>query len=281
MKVVAAVLLLGLVIASVVCEPEEPSNEAETERKHRHKHGRGDYHDDEYHSRDNHPSYPRNCPNCVKSCACQETLAKTELSSINGCNNAAGAANTCTAAGAALGAVNTGAGFCTDTTAVSFPGFCTVPANPSFCANPAFLGGDGAGGNKNGVTVAACNGPAAGVPAAPPSLCYQIKCTSDGFINIKADAVPNTCCGATDYLFLYKGATPGATPVITGNGIVPGVTAVGSMNLDFSEQCKKDDTYWICEKNGIIISSSIKATLSTQPTGITTCAAGTTLSCRG
>jgi hypothetical protein len=33
MKVVAAVLLLGLVIASVVCEPEEPSNEAETERK--------------------------------------------------------------------------------------------------------------------------------------------------------------------------------------------------------------------------------------------------------
>jgi hypothetical protein len=31
MKVLAAILLLGLVIASVVCEPEEP--EVETERK--------------------------------------------------------------------------------------------------------------------------------------------------------------------------------------------------------------------------------------------------------
>jgi hypothetical protein len=94
---------------------------------------------------------------------------------------------------------------------------------------------------------------------------------SAGFINIRADAVPNTCCGSADYLFLYKSATPNGTPVITGNGIVPGVTATGTMNLDFSEKCNLNDVYWLCEKTGVIITSSIKATLTNQPTGVTSC----------
>jgi hypothetical protein len=266
MKVVAIILLVGLVVASVVCEPEEP--EVETERKHRHKHR--DYKDDDY-SKSGSGSYPRNCPTCpakLQTCTCQQTLAANPLSSANGCVNTPGAANTNTCAGG-LNGIATSTGFCTDSTTAPnrFPDLCLV--NNGNCVTPASLGTTAAA----PVTVGACNGnQLAPNNANPSSLCYEIKCPSAGWINIKADSVPIGCCGAAatiaDFVYLFKN-TNNQNPTISTTPLVGG--ALGVMNLDYSAQCDANDVFWVCERNGILITSTIKATFTTQPTGITTC----------
>lgn len=97
-----------------------------------------------------------------------------------------------------------------------------------------------------------------------------------GYINIKADAVPGTCCAATDYVYLFKKKV-GDVFNPAADAAVPGFSNV--INLDYSAQCVADDIFYVCEKAGVLITNSIKATLTTQPIG-TSCLTGTQLSCR-
>jgi hypothetical protein len=87
--------------------------------------------------------------------------------------------------------------------------------------------------------------------------------------------VPKGCCGAADFLFLYKG-TVAAPPAVGGAGINGGDNV---MNLDYSASCSANDLFYVCEKTGIIITSTVKATFTEQQSG-TSCSSGTQLSCQ-
>jgi hypothetical protein len=87
---------------------------------------------------------------------------------------------------------------------------------------------------------------------------------SDGSLRIKGQAVPATgggcaagCPAAVDFLYVYRGTLATGTPLF----------ATSQQNVDTTVTCTKNEVFQVCEKNGIILTNSVKFTFTGQTTG--------------
>jgi hypothetical protein len=78
----------------------------------------------------------------------------------------------------------------------------------------------------------------------------------DGFITITARAPPSGCCSSQDFLYVYKG------DLATGKLVVD-----NQQYVDYTTDCKEGQNFQVCEKDGLIVTSSVKANFFTQFTG--------------
>lgn len=75
--------------------------------------------------------------------------------------------------------------------------------------------------------------------------------------------MPLPCgCVLTDFLYIYKGTA------FTSNSA--DILANNQQSADVTVECKKNDTFFVCEKAGIIVTSSVKATFFAQSSGACT-----------
>lgn len=92
---------------------------------------------------------------------------------------------------------------------------------------------------------------------------------SDGTINLQGTAVPKGCCGANinDFLYIYRGSS------IVASGA--NVLADNQQSADVTVSCSQGESFLICEKDGVMVTSSIKATFTAQAEDCTLLGAGT------
>jgi hypothetical protein len=99
-------------------------------------------------------------------------------------------------------------------------------------------------------------------------VCLLFHCAcSDGTINLQGTAVPKGCCGTTDFLYIYRGAS------IAASG--PNVLVDNQQSADVTVSCSRGESFLICEKDGVIVTSSVKATFTAQATDCTPLGTGT------
>jgi hypothetical protein len=83
---------------------------------------------------------------------------------------------------------------------------------------------------------------------------------SDGAINIKGEAVPKNCGGcpaANGFLYVYRGDLATGTQIGLGD----------QQSVDTTVSCSAGEKFQICEKDGVMITSSVKFTFTGQSTG--------------
>jgi hypothetical protein len=90
---------------------------------------------------------------------------------------------------------------------------------------------------------------------------------SDGTINIQGTAVPQGCCGANDFLYIYRG-----TSIVTSGA---NILADNQHSADVTVSCRQGESFLVCEKDGVMVSSSVKATFTAQAEDCTLLGAGT------
>lgn len=92
---------------------------------------------------------------------------------------------------------------------------------------------------------------------------------SDGTINLSGQAVPVDCsgCGVTDTLYIYKNSAFSTTP---GDLLVN-----NEVSGDVTRKCTANENFFLYENNGVLVTSSLRATFTVQSTG--SCASRFTL----